>query len=364
MDCEVAVAGAGPAGAVAALVAARSGRRVVLLDDPRPARRRIGESLPGAARPLLRDLGLLPLVEAGHEPCVGNLSAWGSRELVATDALRDPHGPGWHLDRPRFDDDLRRHAAAAGAVSRRGRVRTVEAVDGGWRIGFGGGATDLTARWVIDATGRHAAVARRLGVVRHRDDGLVAIHAWAAPRAGDRDRRTLVESAPDGWWYTARLPDGHRVVALHVDGEEAVAMLRTPEGWHERLASTVHVAAAVAGARFPTGPRATDAGGARLERFAGQGWLAAGDAALSFDPLSSQGLFHALFTGLRAAEAVDAALGGEPAAVAAYAARLESVRVAYLDHHRAHYRAEGRWPERSFWSRRGGRVGAIGKAGS
>src|SRR5436190_5494193 len=43
----------------------------------------------------------------------------------------------------------------------------------------------------------------------------------------------------------------------------------------------------------------------------GEGWVAVGDAAQSYDPLSSQGLRYALESGIRAAFAVDAALDGD-----------------------------------------------------
>lgn len=46
---DVLIAGAGPAGAVAARVLARAGRRVLLIDDSRPDLPKVGESLPGAA---------------------------------------------------------------------------------------------------------------------------------------------------------------------------------------------------------------------------------------------------------------------------------------------------------------------------
>jgi len=49
-------------------------------------------------------------------------------------------------------------------------------------------------------------------------------------------------------------------------------------------------------------PRRVDAGSARLDRACGDGWLAIGDAAMSFDPISSHGLLTALSTGLAAGE--------------------------------------------------------------
>lgn len=58
--------------------------------------------------------------------------------------------------------------------------------------------------WLVDATGRSAALARQHGAGRVQHDALVAFHArFAAGRAGDRDARTVIEAAPGGWWYTA-----------------------------------------------------------------------------------------------------------------------------------------------------------------
>lgn len=348
---DAVIGGAGPAGAVAAHVLARAGRKVLLIDDGEPRSRRVGESLPGAARPLLRDLNLLTLVEAGpHIPCYGNVSAWGSTDAVATDFIRDPHGPGWRLDRARFDLDLRTAATEAGAITKTGRVEATASTDEGFRLDLDGEAG--VARWLIDATGRGAFIARSQGAMRSRDDELVALYAWARPHPGDADTRTLVESIPDGWWYSALLPDNTRVAVLHVDAEDAPAILHTRGAWLAQLARTSHVSRALGGAGFLCEPRGTEACGARLDRFGGRGWLAAGDAALSFDPLSSQGIFDAIYTGMKAARAVDASLSGDTQAVEEYSMRLESIRAAYLERHRLVYETEARWSDRPFWRRR------------
>jgi len=346
---DVLIAGGGPAGAVAAHVLARAGRLTMLVDDARPGRRRVGESLPGAARPLLRDLGLLGVLERGpHLQSAGNLSAWGSDELVATDFIRDPHGPGWHLDRARFDADLRAAAREAGAELRAARVRSAVPSAAGWSVELSGGR--VVAAWLIDATGRRAAVARGQGARRRRDDRLVALCAWAS--ADDADTRTLMEATADGWWYTALVPGGARVAALHVDADTAATLRGAPDAWPARLGRTTHVSARLSGSRWLSPVTGQEACGARLDRFTGPGWLAVGDAALSFDPLSSQGIFTALYTGMNGARAVDAALSGSADALDAYTADVERVRAAYLRHHHAYYRVERRWPHEPFWAKR------------
>lgn len=349
MKWDVVIAGAGPAGAVAAGVLSCAGRRVLLVDDVSSNKCKVGESLPSAARPLLRDLGLLPLVEEGpHLPSYGNISAWGSSELIATDFIRDPNGMSWHLDRARFDMDLRQAALSNGALLLPTRLKSVTAIQNGWQIQLSHGETN--ADWIVDATGRPATLARNLGICRKRDDTLVALCAWAEVSNSDLDTRALVESTPEGWWYTALLPHRIRVVVLHVDREYAVSIIQKQNIWLDLLSQTVHVSHVLAGAVFKEKPFGTEACGGCLDYFSGQGWLAIGDAALSFDPLSSQGILNALYTGMRAGQAIHAALNGDNDQVASYTTQLENIRQAYLLHHQTFYQMESRWPNHSFWA--------------
>lgn len=354
------VAGGGPAGAAAALALARGGRRVLLADDRPRAAFRIGEALAPAARPLLRDLGVLDrFLAGGHLARHGNLSSWGSADLHASDFIFDPHGHGWHLDRARFDASLRDGAEDAGVVVRHARLLSAERGDGGWRVvlrGAEGSSETVSAEWLADATGRSAAVARQHGAARVQDDALVAFYARFRPaREGDRDARTMIESAPGGWWYTALVPGGERVVAWLTDADLADrAALLTEDGFVAALAGSRHVAAALDafGYAIAGRPRGSDAGSARLDRFVGDGWIAAGDAALSFDPLSSQGILTALYTGMRAGQALHAHLGGDAEALEAYADRLEQIHRAYAENRTVFYGYEARWADHPFWLRR------------
>src|ERR1700722_4153212 len=132
-EWDIVVAGAGPAGAVAAARLARAGRRVLLADRP-DAGCKIGEALPGTALRLLRALDLpAPEPQGPHAPIAGTLSAWGSPDFIGADSLRDPYGAPWRLDRRRFDADLREAARDAGATARPARLREAgRAPAGSW----------------------------------------------------------------------------------------------------------------------------------------------------------------------------------------------------------------------------------------
>jgi flavin-dependent dehydrogenase len=359
---QVAVIGGGPAGSAAARTLAAGGRRVLLVEGSAAAGFKIGEALAPGARLLLDELGMGGrLGEGGHLPCHGNLSAWGSPELRHHGFISNPYGHGWHLDRARFDAALRAGAVAAGAtLAPAARLLAVARRGGGWRLGLGGGGgrRQVGCDWLIDASGRAAAVARRLGVARRHDDRLLAVYARfdAAPGAPpDRDSLSFVEAAAEGWWYTARLPGVRRVAALFTDaGLPWVRRARSPIGFLDLLGRAPRLAERLGRHRYRLAepPRATDARSGRLERFGGEGWLAAGDAAAGFDPLSSQGILTALYAGIKAGRAADAALDGDAGPLAAYDAALAGVYDHFLAQRRRHYAAEHRWPRSPFWAPR------------
>ncbi|MCY1054030.1 FAD-dependent monooxygenase [Nannocystis sp. SCPEA4] len=356
-EVDVVVVGGGPAGAVAALNLA-PGRRLLLVER-RERAVRVGESLLPAARRLLVDMGLFAAFEReGHAPWYGNTSCWGSEAVEELDFLRGPDGPGWHLDRARFETWLQREAIARGARLVHAAADHVAPAGPGWRVVLRGpgGVLHLNARALIDAGGRCSPLSRRLGGGRSRDDRLVC--GWLHGEGGGPGLTTLV-AEPDGWWYSAPLPGERQVLAFHTDADLPAARdARDPVRLLARAADVPGLAGVLAGARFSAPPAAglALAHGTVLAPPAGPGWAAVGDAALAFDPLASQGLFHALYTGLAAAEAMSRHLDGDPHALAEYAQQLDGVRAAYVRHRDDTYCREQRWPDHPFWARRHARA--------
>lgn len=85
---------------------------------------------------------------------------------------------------------------------------------------------------------------------------------------------------------------------------------------------------------------------------AGAGWVAVGDAAAMWDPLSSSGILKGLRTGRAAALALCAALGGNSGALEDYARQQAEEFSRYLSARQAHYTLEQRWAGEDFWRRR------------
>jgi flavin-dependent dehydrogenase len=367
---DVAVIGGGPGGCAAAITlrSHAPGLSVVLLEASAYGGTRLGETLPPPAAAVLEHLGVAADFAAqGHHPAYGTAAAWGSAAAHENEFLFHVRDVGWHLDRAAFDAMLHRHAAARGADARTlARVEDARRrAEGGWTLALSGGGS-VDARFVVDATGAQAAFARR--------------HAGARPTAGDRlagfvrffppgssdgisadaaagigDPRTLVEAFRDGWWYTAPLPGGARVVACMTDTDIAREMgIADGERWMDALRETApHVGSCIAGHGAPGPVVVRAARSRRLDRVAGADWIAVGDAASSFDPLSSQGITKALRSGIFAAYAAgDLLARGDDAGIRRYERFVAQEFAAFESTRTRYYAEERRWPASEFWRRR------------
>jgi geranylgeranyl reductase family protein len=181
--CDVAVVGAGPAGAAAALAARRSGAGVILLDAAAfPRDKPCGDGISPHTLDVLEALGV-PAPVAGFPP-VSVLRLVSPRgAVVARPAAR----PAYTVPRRVFDDRLVTAAVAAGAELRRHRVRRIEQRDD--RVVLDG---VLEARVVIGADGAGSTVRRAMGFPANPDGHVaLAIRGYAPAPSGENEQRIV-----------------------------------------------------------------------------------------------------------------------------------------------------------------------------
>jgi flavin-dependent dehydrogenase len=360
---DAVIVGGGPAGIAAALGLTDRGASALIVERSHYSDVRIGETFPPTIRPLLGRLGLWEnFTRAGYVPSVGIRSFWGSPDPHEQSFIFSPYGTGWHVDRRAFDASLAKIASDRGVqLSVESRVLVGEPhEDKGWRLQVASrdSTFEVFARFVVDATGRASTLARRLGATRIPYDQMICIFGFFKKATTDASSGpfTLIEGADNGWWYSVPLPDESLLVTYMTDADlYASVNTRDVSYWKAQLERAPNTLERTAGFTLVGEPRVTSASSSRLVPVWGKDWIAIGDAAAAYDPLSGDGVCRALFTGTAAAGAILAEQSGDKSALLRYGEKLEEEFEEFLRTREKYYGREQRWPDSPFWTRRQGR---------
>jgi 2-polyprenyl-6-methoxyphenol hydroxylase-like FAD-dependent oxidoreductase len=352
VTADIAIIGAGVAGCIAAIALAPT-HRVAFIHKHATPPERIGESLPPAARRIFRRLNLLAEFERQpHLTSQGMQSSWGSDKLQITDNLRNPDGFGWHLDRPAFESFLRATAKQRGVFGVWPANLTASQFGANrWHLQTDP-STTIEAKWVLDAGGRSSPFVRQQGVQRTTIGKSIAI--WATVPDNSKNRMGLISATHNGWWYSAPVPDAKRVICLNTDAD------LIDRKAHKTLSGFLRLAHECPPIKKYLGNMTKSlsdqdgtvtcvaANSTKLQQVTGKQWAALGDAAISFDPLSSQGMFNAMASAMQLVDLIAAGQSIETE----YTGQIERIWQHYLTHRCDFYRQETRWQDQPFWQRR------------
>lgn len=336
MGYDVAIVGAGPAGAATAIHLARGGQRVVIVDRSAfPRDKPCAEYLSPAAEPLLYKLGVEEALRAAQPHRLRGFRIFAPNGRVIQGDFAATRGDdgnslyqtGLVIRRLHLDAALVNGARRAGAEVRENwRLGNIARVGGGYQLHPAAGGEPIEARLLVAADGIHSTVARRMGLhvtARMRKIGLVAHmrgitnleeygemhvanrrYVGIAPmEPGDHDALCNVAMVVDEVRERQKLagrPQPFLLEALHTF-PRLQGRLDAMEVARRTLAiSRIHV---------------------RARRIADDGLLLVGDAAGYYDPFTGEGIYGALASAKLAAEVAGRALAAgtvEYAALADY----------------------------------------------
>jgi geranylgeranyl reductase family protein len=296
---DVAIVGAGPAGAWTAYLLTRGGARVALIDPSHPREKPCGGGITGRA------LGLVaPAIAATRLAAVAVRSARfvHPRARRSTQVSLDSgDSPALVVtSRTAFDGALLSAARAAGAEVVCDRVAALTDRSPGFDLQLQSG-TIVRAGFLIAADGANSPMRRQLIAPFTRAQLSVATGFFVHGVTSDEIVIELVDDPPGYLWSFPR-PD-HLAVGIcgQVDRGVSVAALRARAArWIERTLSA-------RGARMqPYSWPIPSLGSADLESLpvAGPNWLLVGDAAGLVDPITREGIFFALESARYAAAAL------------------------------------------------------------
>lgn len=356
---DILIIGGGIAGCIAAISLVDE-YHVTLIDKLEIPKDRIGESLAPAAQRILKRLDLCQNLDVEVESKLyrknlGMQSYWGSDQVYFVDHMRNPDGMGLNLDRKEFEIYLRKEAEQRGAYCLWGtRLHKSQYDNSSWKLVAKSSKEEyeITSDFIIDTTGRPSHFTRSLGIDRTSYDKLIA--CWMSLPNTLENQMSTISASENGWWYSAVVPNNKRVIAFQTDSD------LTDRSNFKNLESFLHLSeenkeiqdilnqSSIRDMEFHG---VTAANSTKLDQVAGKQWAALGDAVISFDPLSSQGMFNAMACAMQLRELIRQ-FGFTEKTSHHYSAQIENIWTHYLGHKDLFYQQERRWIGSPFWKRR------------
>ena len=311
-----------------------------------------GETLPPSALPLLQRLGLLELfTENSYRKTFGYHSCWGSHRVTDINFFhQNPFKHGLKIDKQAILQALELKSNAE-VISYR-KSAAIQTNQDGIQSLLLDDKTEVFGELFIDATGRKRAFLKKLEIDSKSYDSLISFSCHIPKIKHPKlVHEVYVESFEHGWGIVSALNKTENVFSMFTTkGSSIHTQLGKYENWQTILSETQYLK------DFLTkDPNMKIIGGnsnsSKPDQIVGENWLALGDAAMAFDPLSSHGITNAIYTAMIAADSIKQKLiDNDSNALDIYQNTINQIFDQYLISKNQLYLSERRWKEAPFWS--------------
>jgi len=363
-DYHVVIVGAGVAGLTAALVLAQHGLKVAVIEKHHSHRSKMGECIQASVLGMLEKLGLKEQFKHDqHFQLQGYKVHWDAQGLYERNLLASTAGTGWLLNREKFDAMLVNAAEQVGVdIYWQTKVAALHEVghqasgyQNTWLLDIVGhdNSWQLDVPFVVDATGRSRIITKQLNGVTQKSDNLVACFCRVEHNQCDmlKNQQAVIQSSEHGWWYLAPYCEQYASLCYFTDPDLALPK-STDQLWdlalqQDQLKPYLTGCSVANQHDFKVVP----AYSSQLTQCVAHNWVAVGDAACSYDPLSSYGITSAMGSAFYAGKAIVKTFNDQPEFLEVYQSLMHKNYKSYLTTRHSEYQKVTQFNS-TFWQRR------------
>ena len=308
MNTDVVIVGGGISGLILSiLLKEKKIDHVVLNRVEKRKTLELPETIPPSTLVLLESLNLLELFSKSSSKTFGYHSLWNS-DVLTTDNFfnHNPYKYGLKLNKKKLLNDL--GELVSDNIIQFNNLIEIDRSDENVTVKIESDHTvqTINSRIIIDATGRNRAILKLLGITNESLDNQVALSChlpyFKHPKL---IHPVYVESFENGWGIVSTLNEHINGMTLYTKkGSPILPQLKDYQNWKELLSNTKLLKDFLTDDlnRKVVGGKANSS---KASQITGSNWLAMGDAAIAFDPLSSHGISNAIYCANLASTAIE-----------------------------------------------------------
>ncbi len=296
MKTDVLIIGKGISGILLSVLLKQKGVNSILLDRGHKNTSPLSETIPPSTLTLLNQLGLLTVFEETSSKTYGYQSKWNSAKILDQGFFNyNPYKYGLKLNKQLLLKQLEKTASnnsitydlikkidkkkEATFVTIENKTKTYE----------------IESKIIIDATGRKRALLKQLGIPSVDYDETFAFICYIPKNGMHLKYGFFTETFNNGWGTVSDLNETTRIITLYISKSNTnFNLFKVYRNWNKILSNTQILKNCLPneGIFKVIGKKANSS---KPLHIVGDNWLAIGDAAMAFDPISSHGISNTIF---------------------------------------------------------------------